>query len=112
MKKVECIIRPGKLEELKEALSTIGIRGMTVSQVLGCGHQKGRTEVYRGQEYQINLLPKVKVEMVLGDDVVTQVIEIICATCQTGNIGDGKIFVLPIEDVVKIRTGERGPNAI
>lgn len=112
MKKIECIIRPGKLDEVKEALGKFGIHGMTVSQVMGCGHQKGRTEVYRGQEYQIYLLPKVKLEIAVREHLVDQVIEIICDTCRTGEIGDGKIFVFPMEDAARIRTGERGTDAL
>ena len=112
MKKVECVIRPGKLEELKDALDRFGVHGMTVSQVVGCGLQKGRTEIYRGQEYQINLLPKVKVEIVVRDSWVDKVVNIISDSCRTGEIGDGKIFIMPIENVIRIRTGERGDDAL
>ncbi len=112
MKKVECVIRPGKLEELKDALDRFGVHGMTVSQVVGCGLQKGRTEIYRGQEYQINLLPKVKVEIVVKDAWVDKVVNIISEACRTGEIGDGKIFIMPIDNVIRIRTGEQGDEAI
>ncbi|MDA8441035.1 MAG: P-II family nitrogen regulator [Peptococcaceae bacterium] len=112
MKKIECIIRPSKLEDIKDALGKFGIHGMTVSQVAGCGHQKGRTEIYRGQEYQINLLPKIKIEIAVKDVSVDQVVQIICDTCRTGEIGDGKIFIIPVEDVVRIRTSERGEIAL
>lgn len=112
MKKIEAIIRPHKLDEVKEALGGHGIHGMTVTQVYGCGLQRGRVGVYRGQEYSINLLPKVKVEIVVGDLLVEEVIGIICSVSRTGEIGDGKIFVSSIEDAVRIRTGERGSAAI
>lgn len=112
MKKIECVIRPGKLDELKNALDGFGVHGMTVSQVLGCGLQKGRKEVYRGQEYQINLLPKVKVELVVQDRWVEEVISIISNACRTGEIGDGKIFIVPIDNAVRIRTGEQGDSAL
>lgn len=112
MTKIECIIRPGQLEMVKEALGKFGIHGMTVSQVMGCGLQKGRTEVYRGTEYSINLLPKVKVEIVVIDAQVDQVIEIVSKAAKTGEIGDGKIFTYKIEDALRIRTGEKGETAI
>ncbi len=112
MKKVEFIIRPSKLEEVKEALSRFGIQGMTVTHVIGCGLQQGKTEVYRGAEYTVNLLPKVKVEMVVKAKDVDQVVDIICTTARTGNIGDGKIFIYPVENAVRIRTGESGLAAI
>ncbi|MHB1042848.1 MAG: P-II family nitrogen regulator [Eubacteriales bacterium] len=112
MKKIESIIRPEKLEEVKDALGSYGIHGMTVSQVVGCGLQKGRIGVYRGHEYSINLLPKIKVEIVIRDHQVEDVVRIIRDVAQSGAIGDGKIFILPIEDVIRIRTGETGNDAI
>jgi len=112
LKKIEAIIRPERLEAVKEALSKFGIHGMTVSQVMGCGTQKGRTEVYRGHEYSINLLPKVKIEIVLGDREVEKVIQTVVETARTGQIGDGKIFVHPVENAVRVRTGEEGDSAI
>lgn len=112
MKKIEAIIRPAKLDEVKEALELIGIRGMTVSQVIGCGTQKGHTSVYRGQEYTVNLLEKIKIEIVLEDKFVEQVINRISSTARTGEFGDGKIFVYPVEKAVRIRTGESGDEAV
>lgn len=112
MTKIECIIRPGKLEDVKEALDRFGIKGMTVTQVIGCGLQKGRTEVYRGREYSINLLPKIKVEIVVRDDQVDGVIRTISDAARTGQIGDGKIFTYRVENAVRIRTGEQGEDAI
>lgn len=112
MKKIECLIRPGKLEEVKEAVNKIGVRGMTVSQVVGCGLQKGRKEVYRGHEYSINLLPKIKIEMVVLEEKVDEVITAIIESARTGEVGDGKIFIYPMEEAIKIRTGEQGRDAI
>ncbi len=112
MKKVEAIIKPFKLDEVKEALSSIGVQGLTVSEVKGFGRQKGHTELYRGAEYVVDFLPKVKLEIIVSDEVVSQVVETIERAARTGRIGDGKIFVLPMEEVVRIRTGERGPNAL
>jgi nitrogen regulatory protein P-II 1 len=112
MKKVEAIIKPFKLDEVKDALVEIGIGGMTVTEVRGFGQQKGHTEIYRGTEYVIDFLPKVKIEIVVKDEDVEKVIETIMKTAQTGRVGDGKIFVIPIEEVVRIRTGERGEQAI
>ncbi len=112
MKKLECIIKPFKLEEVKEALGEIGISGMTVSEVKGFGRQKGHTELYRGTEYNVDFLPKVKIEVIVPDDLVDKAIEAVQATARTGKIGDGKIFVLPVEEVVRIRTGEKGEKAI
>jgi nitrogen regulatory protein P-II 1 len=112
MKKVEAIIKPFKLDEVKETLSSIGVQGITVSEVKGFGRQKGHTEVYRGAEYVVDFLPKVKLEVIVKDEMVAQIVEAISKAAKTGRIGDGKIFVLPIEDVVRIRTGERGPDAI
>jgi len=112
MKKIEAIIKPFKLEEVKNALTKIGIQGMTVTEVKGFGRQKGHTESYRGTEYAIDFLPKSKIEIILPDELVTPVIETIERAAKTGKIGDGKIFLLPVEEVVRIRTGERGKNAI
>jgi len=110
--KVECILRPGKLEDVKDALGKFGIHGMTVTQVIGCGLQKGRTEVYRGTEYSINLLPKIKVEVVTKDEYVDKVVKLISDAARTGQIGDGKIFTYKIDNAVRIRTGETGEAAI
>ena len=112
MKKIEAIIKPFKLDDVKEALQEIGLQGITVVEARGFGRQKGHTELYRGAEYVVDFLPKVKVEVVVPDDQVEKIIEAIVAAAQTGRIGDGKIFVLPIEDAIRIRTGERGENAI
>ena len=112
MKKVEAIIKPFKLDEVKEALSAIGVQGLTVSEIKGFGRQKGHTELYRGAEYVVDFLPKVKLEIIAPDDKVTEVIGAIEKAAKTGRIGDGKIFVLPIEEVIRIRTGERGNDAI
>jgi nitrogen regulatory protein P-II 1 len=112
MKKIEAIIKPFKLDDVKEALNKIGIKGMTISEVKGYGRQKGHTEVYRGAEYVIDFLPKLKIEIVVGAEQVDLVIDTIVAAAKTGKIGDGKIFVLPVETVVRVRTGERGPEAV
>jgi nitrogen regulatory protein P-II 1 len=112
MKKVEAIIKPFKLDEVKEGLSSIGVQGLTVSEVKGFGRQKGHTELYRGAEYVVDFLPKVKLEIIVKDELVSQVVETITKAAKTGRIGDGKIFVLPVDEVVRIRTGERGPDAI
>jgi nitrogen regulatory protein P-II 1 len=112
MKKIEAIIKPFKLEEVKESLNGLGIQGMTVSEVKGFGRQKGHTELYRGAEYIVDFLPKVKIEVVIKDDLVAKVIEAVTKAARTGRIGDGKIFVLPVEDVIRIRTGETGEEAI
>src|SRR3989304_1249111 len=112
MKKIEAIIKPFKLDEVKEALNKIGIKGNTVSEVKGFGRQKGHTELYRGAEYVVDFLPKTKIEVVVTDDMVEKVIETIVNTAKTGRIGDGKIFVTNVEEVVRIRTGERGSDAI
>jgi nitrogen regulatory protein P-II 1 len=112
MKKVEAIIKPFKLDEVREALSDIGINGLTVTEVKGFGRQKGHTELYRGAEYAVDFLPKVKIEVVLPDDLVERAIEAIIATARTGKIGDGKIFVSTVEQIVRIRTGETNENAI
>jgi nitrogen regulatory protein P-II 1 len=112
MKKVEAIIKPFKLDEVKEALSSIGVQGLTVSEVKGFGRQKGHTELYRGAEYVVDFLPKVKLEIIVADELTAQVVETIERAARTGRIGDGKIFVMPMEEVVRIRTGERGVNAL
>ena len=112
MKKIEAIIKPFKLEEVKNALTKIGVQGMTVTEVKGFGRQKGHTESYRGTEYAIDFLPKSKIEIIVIDELVTQVIETIERAAKTGKIGDGKIFLLPVEEVIRIRTGERGRDAI
>jgi nitrogen regulatory protein P-II 1 len=112
MKKVEAIIKPFKLDEVKEGLSTIGVQGLTATEVKGFGRQKGHTELYRGAEYVVDFLPKVKLEIIVKDEQVGDVVETIQRTARTGRIGDGKIFVLPIDEVVRIRTGERGSEAV
>ena len=112
MHKVEAIIKPFKLDEVKDALSALGIQGMTVSEVKGFGRQKGHTELYRGAEYVVDFLPKIKVEIVVVDAMVEQVVQAISDAANSGRIGDGKIFVLPLEESVRIRTGERGDSAI
>jgi nitrogen regulatory protein P-II 1 len=112
MKKVEVIIKPFKLDDVKEALSSIGVQGMTVTEVKGFGRQKGHKEIYRGAEYLVDFLPKIKMEMVVAADLVEQVIEKVVSAARTGTIGDGKIFVMPIETVVRIRTGEKDIDAI
>lgn len=112
MKKIEAIIKPFKVDDVKEALNGLGIKGMTISEVKGYGRQKGHTEVYRGAEYVIDFLPKVKLEIIVKTEQVDQVIDAIVAAAKTGKIGDGKIFVLPVEQVVRVRTGERDEEAI
>ena len=112
MRKVEAIIKPFKLDEVKEALHGIGIQGMTVTEVKGFGRQKGHTELYRGAEYVVDFLPKIKLEIAVAEDMVDKVVDAIVQAANTGRIGDGKIFVLPMEEVVRIRTGERGPEAL
>jgi nitrogen regulatory protein P-II 1 len=112
MKKIEAIIKPFKLEDVKDALSDLGVEGMTVSEVKGFGRQKGHTELYRGAEYSVDFLPKVKIQILVPDDKVQQVVETVVKTAHTGKIGDGKIFVIPVEEVVRIRTGEKGADAI
>ncbi len=111
MKKIEAIIKPFKLDEVKNALTKIGVQGMTATEVKGFGRQKGHTEVYRGAEYKIDFLPKVKIELITTDEMVSQVIETIERTSKTGKIGDGTIFISPVEEVIRIRTGERGRDA-
>jgi len=112
MKKVEAIIKPFKLDDVKEKLSEIGIKGMTVSEVRGFGRQKGHTEIYRGAEYVVDFLPKIKLEVVVPDDQVAEVVEAIRHAAYTGKIGDGKVFVTPVEECVRIRTGEQGEMAL
>ena len=112
MKKVEAIIKPFKLDEVKEALHAIGIQGMTVTEVKGFGRQKGHTELYRGAEYVVDFLPKIKVEIAVKDEMVDKVVQAIVQAANTGRIGDGKIFVMPVEETIRIRTGERGPDAV
>jgi nitrogen regulatory protein P-II 1 len=112
MKKIEAIIKPFKLNEVKDALHELGLQGMTVTEVKGFGRQKGHTEIYRGSEYTVDFLPKVKIEMVLAESDVAPAIEAIIKAARTGKIGDGKVFVYPVEDAVRIRTEERGDKAI
>lgn len=112
MRKVEAIIKPFKLDEVKEALNEIGIQGITVSEVKGFGRQKGHTELYRGAEYVVDFIPKIKMEIIVKDDMVSQVVDVIAEAARTGRIGDGKIFVTPVDEVVRIRTGERGDDAL
>jgi len=112
MKKIEAIIKPFKLDEVKAALQELGIQGMTISEVRGFGRQKGHTELYRGAEYQVDFQPKIQLQIVVGDADMPKIVDAIRLTASTGKIGDGKIFVSPIEDVIRIRTGESGPNAI
>ena len=112
MKKIEAIIKPFKLDEVKEALNSLGIKGMTVTEVKGYGRQKGHTEIYRGAEYVVDFIPKVKMEVVVQDEQVDQVIDTILKVARTGKIGDGKIFVLPVERVIRVRTGETGAEAV
>jgi nitrogen regulatory protein P-II 1 len=112
MTKLECIIRPFKLEEVKEALTQVGVQGMTVSEVRGFGRSRGHTELYRGSEYTIEFVPKLKLDIVVPEESVDQVIEAVQQSAATGKIGDGKIFVTPVEETIRIRTGEKGPAAI
>jgi nitrogen regulatory protein P-II 1 len=112
LKKIEAIIKPFKLDEVKDALNDMGIKGMTITEVKGFGRQKGHTEIYRGAEYVIDFLPKVKIELVLEEEQAGKVVEVIQQAARTGKIGDGKIFVLPVEEVIRIRTGEQGKEAI
>jgi nitrogen regulatory protein PII len=112
MKKIEAIVKPFKLEEVKDALSAAGVEGMTVSEVKGFGRQKGHTEIYRGNEYTVDFLPKIKIEIVLPDNMVANAVEAIVKAARTGKIGDGKVFVSPVEDAIRIRTEERGDHAV
>ena len=112
MKRIDAIVKPFKLDDVKKSLAAVGVQGLTVSEVKGFGRQKGHTELYRGAEYVVDFLPKVKIEVVCTDDVVERAVEAIMAAARTGRIGDGKIFISNIEEVVRIRTGERGEDAI
>ncbi|MDI6817180.1 MAG: P-II family nitrogen regulator [Actinomycetota bacterium] len=112
MKKIEAIIKPFKLDDVKNALSGIGIQGLTVSEVQGFGRQKGHTEVYRGAEYKVDFVPKTKLEILVDDGMVSQVVDTLTEAAKTGKIGDGKIFIYPVDDAIRIRTGERGVDAL
>lgn len=112
MKKIEIIVRPFKIDDVKKSLTDLDIKGMTVSEVKGFGRQRGHKEVYRGAEYQVDFVAKVKIEVVVDDGLVKQVVDTVVKAARTGQIGDGKIFVLPVDDIVRIRTGETGPEAI
>jgi nitrogen regulatory protein P-II 1 len=112
MKKIEAIIKPFKLDDVKDALQGINVKGMTLTEVKGFGRQKGHTEIYRGAEYVVDFIPKVKLELILDDDVVSRVLKVLQEAARTGKIGDGKIFVLPVEEVIRIRTGETGSAAV
>ncbi|MCP4754805.1 MAG: P-II family nitrogen regulator [Proteobacteria bacterium] len=112
MKKIELIIKPFKLDEVKDALANLGIFGMTISEVKGFGQQKGHTELYRGAEYQVDFVPKVKIEIVVNDENVEKAVEAVVSTARTGKIGDGKVFVSDVEETIRIRTGERGSSAL
>jgi nitrogen regulatory protein P-II 1 len=112
MKKIEAIIKPFKLEEVKDALNAIGIQGMTITEVKGYGRQKGHKEIYRGAEYMVDFIPKIKMEIIVAQDIVDQAIDVIMKAANTNTIGDGKLFVLPVEQVIRVRTGEKGEEAI
>jgi len=112
MKKIEAIVRPEKLDEIKEALNKHNVKGLTISQVVGCGHQKGQKNFYRGTVVELNLLPKIKIEIIAEDENAADIVKLISETAKTGEIGDGKIFISSVEDVVRIRTGESGETAI
>ena len=112
MKKIEAIVKPFKLDEVREALSEVGVTGLTVTEVKGFGRQKGHTELYRGSEYTVDFLPKVKIEVVVGDALAKKVVDTIAGAAKTGSIGDGKVFVLPINESIRIRTGETGESAV
>jgi nitrogen regulatory protein P-II 1 len=112
MKKIEAIIKPFKLEEVKDALGEIGIEGMTVTEVKGFGRQKGHTEIYRGSEYTVDFLPKIKIELVLGDELLESAVSTIVRAAKTGKIGDGKVFVSPVDEAIRIRTEEKGEEAV
>ncbi len=112
MKKIEAIIKPFKLDDVKDALYEVGVKGMTVSEVKGHGRQKGHKEIYRGAEYVVDFIPKIKIEIIVDAEIVEQVVDTIRNAANTGKIGDGKIFVLPVDDVIRVRTGERGKDAI
>lgn len=112
MKKIEAIIKPFKLDDVKEALNEIGIQGMTITEVKGYGRQKGHKEIYRGAEYVVDFVPKIKIEIIVKKELAEEVVNTICKASNTGKIGDGKIFVLPVDEVVRVRTGERGADAL
>jgi nitrogen regulatory protein PII len=112
MKQIIAIIKPFKLDEVRDALNGIGIQGMTVAEVKGFGRQKGHTELYRGAEYSVDFLPKIKLEVVTSEELASEVVEVISKTAHTGKIGDGKIFIIPVEEVLRIRTGEKGKDAL
>lgn len=112
MKKIEAIIKPFKLDDVKDALNHLGVKGMTITEVKGYGRQKGHKEIYRGAEYVIDFIPKVKLELIVSNDQVQEIVEVIRKAALTGKIGDGKIFVLPVEEVIRVRTGETGEDAI
>ena len=112
MKKLEAIIRPHLLESVKDALQALGVQGMTISEVKGFGRQKGHTEVYRGSEYKVEFVPKLKVEVIVDDELVEQATDAIVKTARTGKLGDGKIFIFPVDEAIRIRTGEQGVNAV
>ncbi|MBK1791336.1 P-II family nitrogen regulator [Persicirhabdus sediminis] len=112
MKKIEAIIKPFKLEEVKEALAEVGVQGMTVTEVKGFGRQKGHTEIYRGSEYTVDFLPKVKIEIIIADEEAASVAEAVVKSANTGKIGDGKVFISPVEEAIRIRTGETGDDAV
>jgi nitrogen regulatory protein P-II 1 len=112
MKKIEAIIRPHLLENVKDALQALGVQGLTISEIKGFGRQKGHTEVYRGSEYKVEFVPKLKLEVVLDDELLEQAIDAVLKTARTGKFGDGKIFVFPVEEAIRIRTGEHGINAV
>jgi len=112
MKMIEAIVKPFKLDEIKEGLTKVGIQGMTVEEVRGFGRQKGHTELYRGAEYTVDFLPKVKIQILVPNDIAARVVKVITESARTGKIGDGKIFVTDVEEVIRIRTGEKGPDAI
>jgi nitrogen regulatory protein PII len=112
MKKIEAIIRPFRLDDVREALGEIGVKGLTLTEVKGYGRQKGHTELYRGSEYQIDFLPKIKLEVIVSDKMADKVVDAIMNAAKTGQVGDGKIFVYPVEDVIRVRTGESGEDAL
>lgn len=112
MKKIEAIIKPFKLEEVKDALTAIGVKGITVNEVKGFGRQRGHKEIYRGAEYHVDFVPKVKIDVVVDESILNEALDAIIKTAQTGQIGDGKIFILPAEEAIRIRTGEKGNDAI